>query len=374
MLIFVAKIVKILNSLPKNKLSICIVSEQLATGGAERCAALLSDFLVANEVNVHHLITINRVEYPFSGSLFNMGLLKNDSNPFNKMFRFWKMFLFFRQHKFDYIIDSRVKNHFLQEFFISKFIYNAPLLVWVHSFMTDLYFPKNPYFARFIYNKHLIISVSKTIENKIKQIYNFENVITIHNPIATKDIELQSNQSFNFTDKYIISAGSLKNNIKQFDVLISCYLQSNLPNKSIKLIVMGDGVLLEQLKIATKRIDLQNNVVFVGQQINPYIYFKNALFSVLTSKNEGFPMVLLESLACGTPVISFDCESGPSEIIDNELNGLLVENQNQQKMIFALNEMANNEKLYLHCKSNSKESVSGFSITNIGQQWLQIMK
>jgi N-acetylgalactosamine-N,N'-diacetylbacillosaminyl-diphospho-undecaprenol 4-alpha-N-acetylgalactosaminyltransferase len=199
-------------------------------------------------------------------------------------------------------------------------------------------------------------------------------VITIHNPIATKDIELQSNQSFNFTDKYIISAGSLKNNIKQFDVLISCYLQSNLPNKSIKLIVMGDGVLLGQLKIATKRIDLQNNVVFVGQQNNPYIYFKNALFSVLTSKNEGFPMVLLESLACGTPVISFDCESGPSEIIDNELNGLLVENQNQQKMIFALNEMANNEKLYLHCKSNSKESVSGFSITKIGQQWLQIMK
>jgi hypothetical protein len=41
---------------------------------------------------------------------------------------------------------------------------------------------------------------------------------------------------------------------------------------------MGDGVLLEQLKIATKRIDLQNNVVFVGQQNNPYIYFKNALF------------------------------------------------------------------------------------------------
>jgi dTDP-4-dehydrorhamnose reductase len=72
-------------------------------------------------------------------------------------------------------------------------------------------------------------------------------------------------------------------------------------------------------------------------------------------------MVLLESLACGTPVISFDCESGPSEIIVNELNGLLVENQNQQKMIFALNEMVNNEKLYLHCKSNSKTSVSGFS-------------
>ena len=77
-------------------------------------------------------------------------------------------------------------------------------------------------------------------------------------------------------------------------------------------------------------------------------------------------------MACETPVISFDCQSGPSEIIINNENGILVENQNKEKMIVAMNEMISNKKLYLHCKNHAKSSVEKFSIENIGNQWLQL--
>lgn len=374
MLIFVAKIVKNLNSSPKNKRSVCIVSEQLASGGAERCAAMLSFFLENNDFEVHHLISIDKVEYPFSGSLFNMGLLKKNNSKFDKVFRFWKMYQFFRHNKFDYIIDSRVKHHLIQELIIAKFIYNAPLILWVHSFMTHLYFPKSRFFYRLIYSKSQIITVSNKIKTKLETEYGFKNVSTIYNPIDLQsNINDQNNQE-TFDYDFIMSVGSLKNNIKQFDILISCFKNSILPSKNIKLLILGDGILLDNLKNQVQEMQLQDDVLFLGRQNNPFFYFEKALFTVLTSKNEGFPMVLLESLASGTPVVSFNCDSGPSELIQDRQNGLLVENQNQQKMTEALNEMIENQKLYLYCKANSKHSVSSFSLDKIGKKWLSILK
>lgn len=368
-----AKIVKILNSFPKNKHSVCIVSEQLATGGAERCAALLSIFLEKHDYNVQHLIAIDKVEYPFSGKLFNMGLLKNNNSILNKLFRFWKMYQFFQKNKFDFIIDSRVKRNYFQEFIITKLIYNAPLIVWVHSFMTHLYFPDNKLISRILYSKSNIITVSNKIKSKIINDFGFNNIQTIYNPIYIEtNIENTLSKKYNF--EYIVAVGSLKNNIKQFDVLLSCYKKSILPSKQIKLLILGDGKLLKYLKTIVSDLKLNDLVIFEGFQMDPIPFYENALYTVMTSKNEGFPMVLIESLASGTPVISFDCESGPSEIIQNEQNGLLVENQNQQKMIEAMNEMLENQKLYLHCKANSKQSVASFSLDKIGQSWLSILK
>jgi N-acetylgalactosamine-N,N'-diacetylbacillosaminyl-diphospho-undecaprenol 4-alpha-N-acetylgalactosaminyltransferase len=284
------------------------------------------------------------------------------------------MYRFFRNNSFDYIIDARVKHHYLQEWIITKLIYNAPLIVWVHSYMTHLYFPITKLVARIIYSKSKIVAVSDKIKAKIYTNYGFDDVTTMYNPIDFSAIEnsLDTDEKLDF--EYIIAAGSLKNNIKQFDVLLSCYHQSILPSKGIKLVFMGDGVSLKHLKQLACDLHLQDNVVFLGRKQNPFPFYKEAKCTVLTSKNEGFPMVLIESLATGTPVISYDCDSGPSEIIQNGVNGWLVADQNPQKMTDALNEMVENEKLYLHCKANSKQSVASFSLESIGENWLTLLK
>ena len=86
------------------------------------------------------------------------------------------------------------------------------------------------------------------------------------------------------------------------------------------------------------------------------------------------PNVILEALACEVPVISFDCLSGPSEMIIDKTNGLLVENQNTEKLTEAMNLFLKDQRLYDFCKSNTLDSLEPFLIEKIGKQWLDLMQ
>lgn len=365
-----------MNVSEKKQHRICIVTDQLATGGAERCAALLSIFFEKNNCKVHHVLVVDKIEYEFAGEVLNLGKLKNQSNGFfNRLKRFKVLKQFFQNNKFDFIIDFRVKRHFLQEYVIAKYIFNSPLIVTIHSFMTDLYFPKNEFLANKIYSHcYKIVAVSKEIKEKISSEFKYSNIQTIYNPIDFEFMEIATKEELAIDFKYILAAGRMQDSVKQFDVLIYCYAASNLPKQNIKLVLLGDGLLRKNLEKQVANLQLEDLILFKGKVANPFKYYKKALYTVLSSKNEGFPTVLIESLACETPVVAFNCFSGPSEIIVDQENGLLVENQNQDKLKIAMNEMILNEKLYYHCKSNAKKSIEKFKIQNIGKQWLELLK
>jgi N-acetylgalactosamine-N,N'-diacetylbacillosaminyl-diphospho-undecaprenol 4-alpha-N-acetylgalactosaminyltransferase len=123
-----------------------------------------------------------------------------------------------------------------------------------------------------------------------------------------------------------------------------------------------------------KDLNILDRVHFLGYQDNPYKYLKRSKFLVLSSKNEGMPNVILEALACEVPVISFDCLSGPSEMIIDKKNGLLVENQNTDKLSEAMNLFLKDQILYDFCKSNTLDSLEPFLIEKIGKQWLDLMQ
>src|SRR5690606_34416961 len=154
-------------------------------------------------------------------------------------------------------------------------------------------------------------------------------------------------------------------NVKQVDLLLGCYAKSMLSAKEIRLVILGDGVRLEEMKNLANKLNISDLVDFKGFEPNPENYLKNALFTVLTSKYEGLPTVLVESLLMKTPVISFDCETGPNEIIVDRFNGLLIENQNKEKMIEGMNELVSNEEFYQNLKQNAYKSVSKFQMEAI---------
>lgn len=358
-----------------HRLKICLVTVTLSDGGAERCAALLSNYFENQDIEVYHVVFSGKVAYDYSGKLFHLEHLKDKRNSWwSRSKRFFALKQFFDTNHFDYVIDFRTKEYLLQEMIIHNFVF-PKFIQTIHSFKIKSYLPKNKFLAKLLYrNCQKFISVSKGIQEKVNKNYNFLPTKLIYNPIDFEFISNQSKQEVTNDFQYVLSAGSMNKNIKQFNKLVECYANSILPSKKIKLIILGEGKLKNKWIKLAESLNLQDMVIFKGNVKNPFRYYKNAIFTISTSKYEGMPMVLLESLACGTPIISWDYASGPSEIITNKQNGLLIENQDTDKLIEAMNLFVSDNNLYLHCKENVVSSVKQFSLETIGKEWLNVFK
>jgi glycosyltransferase involved in cell wall biosynthesis len=358
-----------------NKKKIALIGFSLTRGGGEKVMANLSIFFEKNGIEVHNIIVLDGVTYPYSGKLVNMGLLKNEKNNFADKF---KRLLFLRKYlkdnNFDFIIDFRPRTKTLQELIISQFIYNSKTILTVHSFLIDYYMPKSVWLTKLIYSRnYATVAIVDYVKKIIESQYDLKNVVTIPNPINLDEVNEKCNEKINIDFDYIIAVGQYESPVKQFDKLIWSYAHSVLPEKGIHLIILGRGDRIPLEKIARDN-NVSEHVYFLGFQSNPYNYLKNAKFSVLSSLNEGMPNVLLESLACSTPVVAFDCLTGPREIIKDRKNGILVEDQDFKKLTEAMNMLVENEQLYNYCKKNALESIHEFSLYTIGKQWLDLMK
>ena len=348
------------------KTKIVLVGYKLANGGLERVLSTVSDLLHYSNCEVHVIVLENEVEYPFHGTLINLG-------NYSKFQKYFKLRSYLKRNQFDYVIDFRHRiNPWMELLFIHYMYAGFKFIYTIHSSKLDVYLTAKNWVAQQILNKaYKIVAVSNALNEKIKTKYYFEKGVVIPNSIAAKTIEIEYAAELFF--KYCIAVGRLVK-LKQFDKLIDTYCTSDLPKRGIHLVILGKGEEKERLEKQIDGLQMSKFIHLLGFKNNVFSYVTNAKFLVLTSKYEGFSMVILEALFAGTPVVSFDCETGPGELVQNEHNGLLVKNQDFKALQDAIERMVDDSQLYYLCKENAKTSVSSFSNEKISKKWLDLVK
>jgi glycosyltransferase involved in cell wall biosynthesis len=192
------------------------------------------------------------------------------------------------------------------------------------------------------------------------------NVMVMPNPCTFKPIDLKKEQ-FNSREKTILAVGNLDRyhhkGLDNLIPLVAPILKTNLDWK-LKIVGGGEKGLIFLTKIV-KQHNLENQIIFTGFQNNiSEIMLKSSIF-ILPSRFEGLPMVLLEAMSQGMACIAYDCKTGPSDIITNNQNGILVSDQNTEEMGKNLLKLMKDDALRYSLSENGVKSLERYNINKI---------
>lgn len=175
-----------------------------------------------------------------------------------------------------------------------------------------------------LFNQKKLVAVSRGLQSELQKSRYIKpaQVECIYNPVDVDGIAVSIRSEAKTLDaRYILHVGRVAR-LKRHDILFAAfsYLIHKL-NQDVKLVLLCE--VSRKLQNLIKKYELQDYVVLPGFQQQPYLWMKNADVLVLSSEAEGFGLVLVEAMLCGTPVVSTDCKHGPNEIITGELESYL---------------------------------------------------
>lgn len=135
--------------------------------------------------------------------------------------------------------------------------------------------------------------------------------------------------------------------------------------REVRLMILGEGALRGELEALADRLGIRDRVAFPGFDPNPFKYMARCSLFALSSRFEGLPGVLIQAMACGAPVVSTDCPSGPSEIIQNGKNGILVPVGDSQALSRAFSALLTNDEWRRDLGERGRRSVQRFHVDRI---------
>lgn len=233
-------------------------------------------------------------------------------------------------------------------------------IVWIHNSIPKLKKKKSKIerFGKRLEKYDKVVAICDEMKKELQEIYPKikEKIIRIYNPFNFERIEKLKNDNTDLTNddkkllerKYIVAIARLDSVQKDFSTLIKAFKIVKEKGIEEKLYIIGDGPSRKEIEQEIKKMGLEKEILLLGNRKNPYIWLKNSLFFVHSSKYEGLPTVLIEALICDKMIISSNCPTGPKEILKNESCGELFEVGNYNQLSNLL------EKYILNKESKNK--------------------
>lgn len=242
---------------------------------------------------------------------------------------------------------------------------------------------------KLVISEHASINAYNSIYSKMKtSVYPNAYCISVPNTMDTEEyktwgcnseyvphpITFEADRTILNREKVVLNVGRLTSD-KQQDILIKIWKTIDIEKRAgWELWIVGSGEDENKLKLMAQRKD-DHTIKFISATKNIEDIYKKASVFVLTSKCEGFGMVLLEAMAFGVPCISFDCPSGPRDVIDNSINGYLVPDKDATAFRCALEKILSLSENELRImRDNAYKKVEEWNTEMIMKKWDQIFK
>ncbi|WP_034039887.1 glycosyltransferase family 4 protein [Wocania ichthyoenteri] len=355
-------------------------------GGIEKVISLKSNHLSEIE-GVEVLILTNEQKknkpcYYFDNKIKHIDLginynRKTSNLTFENIFKVYKNFLrirtFLRKNKPDVLV---VCNYNFDYFFLPFLRKKTLKIKEIHD---SRFYPLLRRKANKSIIKKVIYKISDWIESKYnyvvvltldeKKYYKGKNVKVIPNFIPNKKTFSVTNKKENVA----ISAGRISP-VKGFDQLINAWKSVANKHNDWQLHIYGEGEenYVKYLSNLITDLGLSNFIKLKGSTSKLQEKMNDASFYVMSSITECFPMVLLESMQVGLPIISFDCPHGPKNIITDKVDGILVENKNLELLSKEINFLIENPEIRKEFAKNAQINVKRFDENLVMNDWMKL--
>jgi glycosyltransferase involved in cell wall biosynthesis len=225
----------------------------------------------------------------------------------------------------------------------------------------------------YIYGKlNAVVALTRESAEWLRVNTNVKRVVVINNsvpwPLPSMPPRRDRGQVFRPGRLILLAVGRLVEQ-KGFDLLIQAFASIASTEPGWDLVIVGEGPQREDLEIRIRNLGISERVFLPGRVGNVGEWYEAAHLFVMSSRFEGFGNTLAEAMAYGLPVVSFDCLTGPRDIIRHEVDGLLVSPLDVPALAQALVQLMRNGEMRAHMARKAVEARERFAVERIAGMW-----